>query len=80
MRARLGGDADHVVADAYCQAAAHLGDDLEAPMEKAQGLVLRSSDRKWTRPLTLLINNRSFSDAEIFPNAVRTLGLGKLPY
>ncbi len=43
-----------------------------------EGLVLRSSDRKWTRPVTVLINNRSFSDAEIFPNAFRTLGLGKL--
>jgi tricorn protease len=42
------------------------------------GLVLRSTDRKWTRPLVVLINNRSFSDAEIFPNAVRSLGLGKL--
>lgn len=44
----------------------------------AQGLVLRSMDRKWTKPLVVLINNRSYSDAEIFPNAVRTLGLGKL--
>lgn len=44
----------------------------------AEGLVLRSSDRKWTRPITLLINNRSYSDAEIFPSAFRTLGLGKL--
>lgn len=43
-----------------------------------EGLVLRSYDRKWTRPLVLLINNRSFSDAEIFPNAFRTLGLGRL--
>jgi tricorn protease len=43
-----------------------------------QGLVLRSNDRKWTRPLVLLINNRSYSDAEIFPNAFRTMGLGKL--
>jgi tricorn protease len=43
-----------------------------------QGLVLRSSDRKWHKPLVLLINNRSYSDAEIFPNAFRTLGLGKL--
>jgi tricorn protease len=42
------------------------------------GLVLRSYDRKWTKPLTLLINNRSFSDAEIFPHAFRTWGLGKL--
>ncbi|MFO0876367.1 MAG: S41 family peptidase [Gemmataceae bacterium] len=43
-----------------------------------QGLVLRAWDRKWHKPLALLINNRSYSDAEIFPNAFRTLGLGKL--
>ena len=42
------------------------------------GMVLRSRDRKWTKPLVVLINNRSYSDAEIFPSAVRTLGLGKL--
>jgi tricorn protease len=46
--------------------------------EGGEGIVLRSSDRKWTRPVVLLINNRSFSDAEIFPSAFRTLGLGKL--
>jgi tricorn protease len=46
--------------------------------EGGQGLVLRSSDRKWTKPLVLLINNRSYSDAEILPSAFRTLGLGKL--
>jgi tricorn protease len=40
--------------------------------------VLRCGDRKWTKPVTLLINNRSYSDAEIFPSAFRTLGLGKL--
>jgi tricorn protease len=44
----------------------------------AQGLVLNSRDRRWTKPLVLLINNRSFSDAEIFPHAFRELGLGKL--
>jgi tricorn protease len=42
------------------------------------GLVLNSFDRKWTRPLVLLINNRSYSDAEIFPHAFRSYGLGKL--
>jgi tricorn protease len=42
------------------------------------GPVLRSYDRKWSKPLVLLINNRSYSDAEIFPSAFRTLGLGKL--
>ena len=43
-----------------------------------EGLVLRRTDRKWTKPLVLLINNRSYSDAEIFPNAFRALNLGKL--
>ncbi len=35
-------------------------------------------DRKWTKPIVLLINNRSYSDAEILPGAFRVLGLGKL--
>ncbi len=43
-----------------------------------EGLVLRSYDRKWTKPSIVLINNRSYSDAEIFPSAFRTLGLGKI--
>src|SRR5205807_3092980 len=43
-----------------------------------EGLVLRPADRKWTKPLVLLINNRSYSDAEIFPSAFKTLGLGKV--
>jgi tricorn protease len=43
-----------------------------------EGTVIRSFDRKWTRPLVLLTNNRSYSDAEIFPNAFRALKLGKL--
>lgn len=46
--------------------------------EGARGAVMRENDRKWTKPLILLINNRSYSDAEIFPSAFRTLGLGKL--
>lgn len=43
-----------------------------------EGLVMRSYDRKWTKPSTVLINNRSYSDAEIFPSAYRALGLGKV--
>src|SRR5260370_22303452 len=49
-----------------------------ANREGGSGLVLNSFDRKWTRPLVLLINNRSYSDAEIFPHAFRSYGLGKL--
>jgi tricorn protease len=48
------------------------------PRTGGQGLVLRQDDRKWTKPLVLLINNQSYSDAEIFPNAFREMGLGKL--
>lgn len=51
---------------------------LFRPREGGEGLVMRSYDRKWTKPLVLLINNQSYSDAEIFPSAFRTLGLGKL--
>ena len=40
--------------------------------------MLRAGDRKWHKPLVLLINNRSYSDAEIFPSAFRAQGLGKL--
>jgi tricorn protease len=43
-----------------------------------EGLVLRSDQRKWTKPLVVLTNNRSYSDAEIFPHAFRELGLGKV--
>lgn len=44
----------------------------------SQGLVMRNYDRKWTKPLVVMTNNRSYSDAEIFPHAFRTLGLGKI--
>src|SRR5438876_3708165 len=43
-----------------------------------EGLVMRNFDRKWTKPLVVMTNNRSYSDAEIFPHAFRTLGLGKV--
>jgi tricorn protease len=43
-----------------------------------EGMVMRSYDRKWTKPMIVLTNNRSFSDAEIFPHAFRALGLGKV--
>jgi tricorn protease len=46
--------------------------------EGGVGLVLRPTDRKWAKPLVLLINDRTFGDAEIFADAFRTLGLGKL--
>jgi len=42
------------------------------------GFVLRNFDRKWAKPTTVLINNRSYSDAEIFPHAFRASGLGKV--
>jgi tricorn protease len=43
-----------------------------------EGLVLRATDRKWTKPMVVMANNRSYSDAEIFPHAFRAMGLGKV--
>jgi tricorn protease len=43
-----------------------------------EGLVMRNYDRKWTKPAVVLINNRSYSDAEIFPHAFRAVGAGKV--
>jgi tricorn protease len=43
-----------------------------------EGLVMRNYDRKWTKPSAVVINNRSYSDAEIFPSAYRALGYGKV--
>ena len=43
-----------------------------------EGSVLRNFDRKWSKPIAVLINNRSYSDAEIFPHAFRASGLGKV--
>ena len=42
------------------------------------GLVLRSDQRRWTKPPVVMANNRSYSDAEIFPHAFRSPGLGKV--
>jgi tricorn protease len=41
---------------------------------------LRSTQpvRRWGKPIVLLINENSASDAEIFPNGFRTLKLGKI--
>jgi tricorn protease len=51
---------------------------LFAQRNGTQGFVLNFGDRKWTKPLVCLVNNRSYSDAEIFPHAFRAHGLGKL--
>jgi tricorn protease len=44
----------------------------------SEGMVMREYDRKWTKPSTVLVNNQSYSDAEIFPAAYRALGYGKV--
>jgi tricorn protease len=42
------------------------------------GELIQQPARRWDRPIVLLINERSFSDAEIFPNAFKELNLGTL--
>jgi tricorn protease len=43
-----------------------------------EGTVMRSDQRRWAKPLVVMTNNRSYSDAEIFPHAFRAVGLGKV--
>src|SRR5207244_10155157 len=43
-----------------------------------EGIVVRENDRKWTKPIVVLINERTYSDAEIFPSALRSLNLARL--
>jgi tricorn protease len=43
-----------------------------------EGIVVREFDRKWTKPLVVLINEQTYSDAEVLPNALRTLSQAKL--
>jgi tricorn protease len=43
-----------------------------------QEVGMRASDLRLSKPGVLLINERSFGDAEILANAFRTVGLGKL--
>jgi tricorn protease len=44
----------------------------------SEGTVMRHFDRTWAKPSAVLINNQSYSDAEIFPSAYRALGYGKV--
>ncbi len=38
----------------------------------------KSPNLYWERPVVLLINTRSYSDAEVFPHAFKTLGMGTI--
>ncbi len=82
-------DKDAIIIDVRCnsggytheQVLSYLGGKEHTFFRKrhgGQGLVLNFHDRKWTKPMIVLINNRSYSDAEIFTHAFRTMGLGKL--
>ncbi len=70
-----GGGYTHEKILGYLTGKAHT---LFSQRDGGTGLVIRSDDRRWTKPLVLLINNRSYSDAEIFAHAFRDLRLGKL--
>ena len=70
-----GGGFTHDKVLAYLGAKAH---HIFRQREGGEGLVMRANDRKWNKPVVVLINNRSYSDAEILPSAIRALGLGKL--
>jgi tricorn protease len=47
-------------------------------MRPRGGRTFTQPERAFTLPSVMLINERSYSDAEIFPNGYRAMGLGKL--
>jgi len=69
-----GSTADHLLAmlsmEPHAQTRAR-GGDMGYPQSRRPSYI-------WSKPIVLLINQNSFSNAEIFAHAVRTLGLGKL--
>jgi tricorn protease len=42
------------------------------------GAAVPSPARAWTKPIVVLLNEHSYSNAEMFPNAIRERGLAKL--
>ncbi len=42
------------------------------------GVATQSPSRAWTKPIVVLMNEHSYSNAEMFPSAIRTRGLAKL--
>lgn len=47
-----------------------------AYMQLRDGRRIGQPQVAWDRPIVVLINERSYSDAEVFPHAIKTLGLG----
>ncbi|MCA8919247.1 MAG: PD40 domain-containing protein [Planctomycetes bacterium] len=47
-----------------------------AYMQLRNGMRIGQPQVSWNRPIVVLINERSYSDAEVFPHAIKTLGLG----
>ena len=49
-----------------------------AYMQLRTGQRIGQPQVSWNRPIAVLINERSYSDAEVFPHAIKTLGLGTI--
>jgi len=75
-----------VVLDVRYNGGGNLHDELFAELEKRihatkslrHGVTVTQPLDGFSRPVVLLINEHSFSDAEAFPSSFRALGLGKL--
>jgi tricorn protease len=74
MRFNSGGFA-HDMIMTYLSGKVHT---LYFPRHGSRGTVFKYADRKWNKPVTLLINSKTYSSAEVFANGFQENGLGKL--
>lgn len=49
-----------------------------AYMQLRNGMKIGQPQVAWDRPIVILINERSYSDAEVFPHAMKTLGMATI--
>ncbi len=49
-----------------------------AEIRMRNGMKIGQPTLYWDRPIVVMINERSYSDAEVFPHAIKTLGLGSI--
>lgn len=80
------GDKDALILDIRWNNGGSVHDQVITILQRRAYARMRNREReddlnpveRWDRPVVCLINERSYSDGEIFPHAFKTLGLGTL--
>lgn len=79
-------DKDAMIFDVRFNGGGRISDNLIDMLERKQHGIYKARDgkhepapgRSWNKPIVVLMNEHSFSNAEMFPYAIRQRGLGRL--